>query len=1160
MFLKRNIYGMRRGIAAGLILFLLSGTGLYRAQVFAQPEKEGQTQNATESNAEREEAYLSDGEIENDKENPIYHFLSGRREHVASESDSEKLLFLMEKEGFPGMLYAKETTDCGVTVTISAKRHVFPHGTSARITDVETEDAKHLISDAVEDVKDVVAVDIAFYHEDVEIEPAGDVDIRLFVARAVEGDSHKVVHITDENKVEEIAISGAQKAEFTADQFSIYAIVGTEDPDASGKKPTEKPTRTYEFYVEGGKIDTQILKSGEALKEPSIPEKNLRVFETWTKEDGTPFDGFGTISDIEEKETVRLYAQFVNKVALIFHDPDGGVIAAKIGREGDAVRTDDVFFELGAEKRIEAWVESVDGTEPVGEEITLGQADMHLYPLVKAGNWIFFRGNEGEGNTVKSLLRPQFVRWGKRAKQRTPERDGYSFDGWYEDPECTRAFDFDAEILGDTELYAKWTPVMSSYTVRIYQQRCKNGVFDPENYVLENTKVVEAISDSEILKADAERAAEEKVRRLAQETSLRDRNNYYYFDLNPEKTECRQNKVRGDGTSVVNVYYDFHPYTLTFYKEEIEGRQTLDRNKFTVEMTADGKPVLEDFYVVKNYHSGESMEGKIPDVQAVPKEGVTETCMRKAWWFRAKDGTRTSMNESVFREVQSMYLVRETEPGFETVRIYPLFSKQEFKEKIHSYKEIGKTGIYQEYYMVREGVRRISSFIGNYKGFSQLPPAETYSKKIRVKRENGAIEEITLPDQNTQIREQEFYNLYNRRTYELTFVNTGVVEKKYDKDRAIPYQADVREKLYTPKKPISLSKFHEFRGWEDQDGQRYDAESEIPMPAKNLILHAVWEEKRITVQFDANGGTPVDSQTIVAGSTVDEPEEPERASMQFGGWARENGAPFHFESKLTKDTRLIARWIGDGGIAVRYDAKGGAEAPVDQNRYADVSAMRVLGAPGILPEGKFFCGWELDGKLYYPGQFCLLKSEHAERREDGMYQIDLTAIYSDGPEKTELVYHENFGRDRTVSERYLNNGEARVSSDSALHFGRNRYAFVGWNTEKNGSGISYAPGEEIRIDNDGGRPNELFAQWERIRGEKKPRIFEENLKKEDVVQVESLNVEEEQPQTEGFALLEPKQETSLPKTGDRMKISFFAWLFFAAGLFLIARELKSEDK
>ncbi len=46
---------------------------------------------------------------------------------------------------------------------------------------------------------------------------------------------------------------------------------------------------------------------------------------------------------------------------------------------------------------------------------------------------------------------------GQLAENKTPARDGYTFAGWYVDPDFTRPFDFKTEIVADTALFALWT-------------------------------------------------------------------------------------------------------------------------------------------------------------------------------------------------------------------------------------------------------------------------------------------------------------------------------------------------------------------------------------------------------------------------------------------------------------------------------------------------------------------------------------------------------------------------------------------------------------------------------------------------------------------------------------------------------------------------------
>lgn len=74
---------------------------------------------------------------------------------------------------------------------------------------------------------------------------------------------------------------------------------------------------------------------------------------------------------------------------------------------------------------------------------------------------------------------PQSVVSGGFAREpEAPSREGFRFDGWYEDPECTRKFDFGAPVAADVTLYAKWlktaspvTPTAAAYRVERYQEQ-----------------------------------------------------------------------------------------------------------------------------------------------------------------------------------------------------------------------------------------------------------------------------------------------------------------------------------------------------------------------------------------------------------------------------------------------------------------------------------------------------------------------------------------------------------------------------------------------------------------------------------------------------------------------------------------------------------------
>ena len=81
---------------------------------------------------------------------------------------------------------------------------------------------------------------------------------------------------------------------------------GKTDGEASGKAVA---AATYEFYADGSLHDSQTVKDGETLKEPSEPQKDGSTFKGWytEKDGGSKFTDFSRQTVTEDK-TVKLYA------------------------------------------------------------------------------------------------------------------------------------------------------------------------------------------------------------------------------------------------------------------------------------------------------------------------------------------------------------------------------------------------------------------------------------------------------------------------------------------------------------------------------------------------------------------------------------------------------------------------------------------------------------------------------------------------------------------------------------------------------------------------------------------------------------------------------------------------------------------------------------
>lgn len=111
----------------------------------------------------------------------------------------------------------------------------------------------------------------------------------------------------------------------------------------------------------------------------------------------------------------------------------------------------------------------------------------------------------------------------------------------------------------------------------------------------------------------------------------------------------------------------------------------------------------------------------------------------------------------------------------------------------------------------------------------------------------------------------------------------------------------------------------------------------------------------VTVDFDANGGTSVDSQKVKPGDTVAEPYT-QRDGCTFGGWYL-NGVKYDFDAPVTRDITLKANWITSH--TVTFDANGGstvgAQTVDDKAKAKEPTSTR---------SGWTLDGWYLDGVKY----------------------------------------------------------------------------------------------------------------------------------------------------------------------------------------------------
>lgn len=67
------------------------------------------------------------------------------------------------------------------------------------------------------------------------------------------------------------------------------------------------------------------------------------------------------------------------------------------------------------------------------------------------------------------------------------------------------------------------------------------------------------------------------------------------------------------------------------------------------------------------------------------------------------------------------------------------------------YLETMEKGIYEERHAETQSGSTVKHFIKPHKGFTRVPSDQSYSAKIKVKRPDGRIEEVTIPDKKNRL-------------------------------------------------------------------------------------------------------------------------------------------------------------------------------------------------------------------------------------------------------------------------------------------------------------------------------------------------------------------------------------------------------------------------
>ena len=917
--------------------------------------------------------------------------------------------------------FIQSETSGNVVVHATAAEGVLPRGSKLVVKRITRKSILNAVEETVseknKEVESAVALDITIQNKDgVEIQPNGLVNIS-FENVAVTGEEVNVYHVTnDANTVTEVATNTQS---FDTNHFSIYVITGE----------NQVPLTTFNFVANGTRVSTQIVKSGDTLITPTAPDMIGQAFVGWVDEAGNPFTGFGKQAEITETTTRTITARYEAALYVYFLNPDGTQImrTEKVG-DHDAHNFTAVSYEVDSTHKLVGWAAEKNGTKNIADSITVptDKTSVNVYAIIKEGYWISFNSDGG------SIIDSQFVLHGDTltlGKNTTPTKPGYTFDGWYNG---TTKVENGATVTSPMTLTAHWKAAEVSYTINYWQQK-----------VTDDKNATDAQKTYEYVEAETKKAT------TGTKISAANSKTYKGFKYNANNSS-KNVEIAGDGTTIINVYYDRVLCTVNFYTYKSSGFWGGDWQIIKTVTGLYGANLPEGAWDSSSYWT-------------VEKGGGTGCILLTSFDFETAGYADNQGNITTNGIVTTCNFYRQGKSGSASVHYY-----NEQADGSYQLVQTIKTG---------GGTLNVHEKYAGYDLYKYTTAKNPETSSSYWEKQEDVYDGKRLDDYPVSIASK-------LKTYSLSYYNYNSVTKT---EKNIKYTASLKSyENYTPARPSGLPEYYVFGGWYKDKActTKFDFNTE-KMPNANVQIYAKWTAKKINLTYNLNtpDGTSKTVDRDVDAGTIASTVLPSASAIEgytFAGWyvADENGhlttVPFNANDAILRDTNVIGKWLYNGKLTVKYVADG-VEAPKDNNFYAGGAKATV--ANGVTKEGKKFLGWRLDdGNVYQPGQNFEVNKDLADDKN----VITLTAVFGDSETSAILTYHPGNGNGEDQSVAILNNVEVTLESTSNLHYSApgEDYYFAGWATSMEDAqkgNAKYAVGDKVRVNADSS--NDLYATW-----------------------------------------------------------------------------------
>jgi uncharacterized repeat protein (TIGR02543 family) len=513
-----------------------------------------------------------------------------------------------------------------------------------------------------------------------------------------------------------------------------------------------------------------------------------------------------------------------------------------------------------------------------------------------------------------------------------PERDGYTFSGWYIDSSLLTPYVFSTMPAENITLYAKWSTI--TYNIDYILDGGNNNSSNPSGYTIETTTFT-----------------------LNNPT----KEGYTFLGWYTEDTYSNElTEVSSGMTGDMTLYasWKINQYTITFETNGGTNIEAITQDyNTTVEEQSEPK---RDGYIFSGWYSDNNL--LTPYVlSAMPASNITLYAKWSTITYNIEymldGGDNNSFNPSGYTiETTTFTLNNPTKEGYTflgwytedtysnelteissgmtgDMTLYAKWSINQYVITFNSNKGSLVSAITQDYNTTveepSEPERDGYTFSGWYSDSSLLTPY-VFS---------------TMPAENITL-----YAKWEINQYTISFESNGgsLVES---------VTQDYATTVIQPTNPSKEG--YTFSGWYSDAGltQEYIFST---MPSEDITVYAKWIINQYTITFNSNEGSAVTSITQDYASAVIEPISPTKEGYTFDGWYSDSSlmTPYVFSIMPADNITLYAKWIVNQ-YTITFDSTGGSEVDTISQDFNSHIVYPIK----PIKENMVFIGWYSDISL-----------------------------------------------------------------------------------------------------------------------------------------------------------------------------------------------------